>query len=263
MTLLPFANFDDPQFDFSKSVGFIVTAPSSLTSTYPLTTNDIERVNQYLTQNSEWAMIEAPQVVKSHISNKDIQVLRYQDGPPRAGQDGGPLTSLIVLINDISQIVTASSVALAVGRWVINQYRRMATQRTEYGTPYFSNAGTRLGLLPQSIRFACYENSIDRYGLDFDSTTSTAHTRDIWYGDARHPSTSMTITVQVHTKDHGTYVYLVGGQGLVLEHFLVKAEQMQMLQVPDSIENLHDPSNYSKPHELRPLIGGSVIVTTG
>jgi hypothetical protein len=254
-----YIGYDDVRFDLTRTIGLIVPPPAGL---YVATVDPQEHARRIAELVAEVRRDALAQYPLAEIPDTETRLVVYQDGPPRAGGDPGGFVSTLfmVLVNDVAPIVGSVDAMVRVGSWVLNVYRRLATAKTLEGIDLYSDAGFHLGITPQGIRAACVADAVGRYRLDLGAVTPEAFTRDTFYGDARHPTTSMHTTVSVGTASGGQYLYVVSGAGAVIEHCHIADGTVTPLQCPARLEYLGRPAEAltAEGHEL--VVAGPVRV---
>lgn len=224
----------DTRFDLARTIGLIVPPPSGLSSA-AFDADDHMRITDALI-----ARVQSDALARCPLPDAptvDTRPVVYQDGPPRAGGDGTFLpTMFMFLMNEVVPVVGSLEATYRVGKWVLDVYRTLATLETDSGAPLYSEAGSRLGITPQGIRAACLAHAIDEYHLTPDSVSLNAFTRDVFFGNAGHPTTSMNTTVYVTTRSGEHYIYVVSGNGVVVEHSHIAGDTVTPLQVPKGLE---------------------------
>lgn len=254
-----YIDYDDKRFDLTRTIGLIVPPPAGLYVATVDAQEQARRIEGLVADVQRTALAQYP---LAEIPGVETRPVLYQDGPPRAGGDpaGFVSTLFMFLVNDVAPIVGSIDATYRVGTWVLDVYRTLATAKTPAGTELYSDAGFHLGITPQGIRAACLADAIDRYHLNPGSVALEAFTRDTFYGDARHPTTSMNTTVYVSTASGDHYFYVVSGTGVVIEHSHVAGGTVTSLQCPARLEYLGRPAEVLTAEGLGVIVAGRVKV---
>lgn len=248
----------DTRFDLSRTIGLIVPPPSGIGGAASDADDHMRMTDELVARVQSHALARYPLVDARTVDSRPFV---YQDGPPRAGGDGSFLpTMFMFLVNDVTPVVGSLGAMYQVGKWVVDVYRNFATLETDSGTSLFSEAGSRLGITPQGIKAACLAEAIDHYHLDPKSVSVRAFTRDVFFGNAVHPTTSMITTVYVTTHSGEHYIYVVSGTGVVVEHSHIAVSTVTPLQAPSALEFFGPPEAAMTSETTETIMGGPVEV---
>lgn len=248
----------DRRFDLSRTIGLIVPPPSGLGAIASDVDEHMRMTNALIARVQSDALARYP---LPDAPTVDTRPFGYQDDLGRAGGDGSFLpTMFMFLVNDVAPVVGSLDATYRVGKWVVDVYRSLATLETDSGTPLYSEAGSRLGITPQGIKTACFAEAIDHYHLNPESTKVNAFTRDVFFGNADHPTTAMNTTVYVTTDSGEHYIYVVSGKGVVVEHSHIAGDTVTPSQAPTVLEYFGLPGVAMSSEASETIIGGPVEV---
>ncbi len=251
--------FGDPNWNLSRSIGLILPPPAGLGYGQAGADDPSEGLERFLSIVQAEVLAGRP---LAQVCDADKRLFVYQNGPPRAGGDVAAFipTMFMFLVNDVVPIVGSIEATYRVGKWVVDIYRRLAMAKTDLGTPLYSDGANRVGVTPEGIKSACLAQAIDEYGLDFNTTTVRAFTRDVFFGNVQHPTTTMNTTVYVHTGSEAHYIYVVSGAGVVIDHILVDSNGITPLQAPKGLEYFGLPKALASSEALQTIVAGPVEV---
>lgn len=154
-----------------------------------------------------------------------MQLQHYQIGP--ASQ--GPTVEIILLVRDIHAVVQAGipylelgAFALGLGRWWKNR-----SQQSSHGTA--GEGG--LAFTASLIEGMCVADVVHRHG-ESRLREVRSHSREQYFASPAHPTGSELYTVAVSTTRDRHYMYLVSGNGVVVDHFVMEKGEMKALDNP-------------------------------